>query len=66
MGIMRAFRSVTGRSPKAAKKTLKEVEEEFESNAGFDPEDPVSRKGSRVATLQKPNFFDCMHLALRA
>ena len=47
---MRAFRSVTGRSPKAEKKkTLKEVEEEFESNAGFDPEDPVSRKGSMVA-----------------
>ena len=44
---MPLFRS----SPKPAKKTLKEVEEEFESHAGFDPEDPVggSRKDSRAS-----------------
>ena len=52
--MMRAIRTVTGRSPKTAKKTLKEREEEFESQAaaaaaGFDPEDPGSRKDSRAS-----------------
>ena len=46
---MRAFRSVTGRSPQPAKKTLKEVEEEFESHsAGFGPDDPA-RRDSRAS-----------------
>ena len=52
---MRAFRSVTGRSPQPAKKTLKEVEEEFESqSAGLGPDDPARRdsraSGSTAAT----------------
>ena len=43
-----------GKSPKAAKKTLKDLEEEFEgnANAGFDPGDPAgagSRKDSAVS-----------------
>ena len=46
---MRAFRSVTGRSPQPAKKTLKEVEEEFESHGGgLGPDDPA-RRDSRAS-----------------
>lgn len=35
-----ALRVVGGKSPKPKLKTLKEIEEAFESNTGFDPEDP--------------------------
>ena len=48
---MRAFRSVTGRSPQPpAKKTLKEVEEEFESHGGgLGPDDDPARRDSRAS-----------------
>ena len=47
---MRAFRSVTGRSPQPAKKTLKEVEEELESHGGgFGPDDDPARRDSRAS-----------------
>lgn len=45
---MKAALKVVGRkSPKLKVKTLKEIEEDFESNTGFDPEDPPPQKDDR-------------------
>ncbi len=37
---MKSALKAMGKSPKAKPKSLKEIEEDFESNTGFDPEDP--------------------------
>ena len=59
---MKAFKGLgsrkTSSSTTSERKTLKQIEEEFESNEGFDPEDGVRKPSTRIRSASiEPVYF---------
>ncbi len=58
---MKSALKAMGKSPKTKAKSLKQIEEDFESNTGFDPEDPPpSLEASSLETtipIDTPRFY---------